>query len=111
MNLIFIIIDSLNADHVGINGNDWIKTPSLDKFGRESVRFTGAYPESLPTVPVRRGCSSDRSVWFSCFYDVHIAAWKVECLTSGDDYASAAKPQIDWDDPEDRARAHDRAGP
>ena len=63
MNLIFIIIDSLNADHVGINGNDWIKTPSLDKFGTESVRFTGAYPESLPTVPVRRAVHTGRRVF------------------------------------------------
>jgi len=63
MNLIFIIIDSLNADHVGINGNDWIKTPGLDKFGQESVRFTGAYPESLPTVPVRRAVHTGRRVF------------------------------------------------
>lgn len=54
MNLILIIIDSLRADHVGINGNPWIKTPNMDKLGKESVRFTKAYPESLPTIPVRR---------------------------------------------------------
>ena len=63
LNLIFIIIDSLRADHVGINGNPWIKTPNLDKFGAQSVRFTGAYPESLPTMPVRRAMSTGRRVF------------------------------------------------
>jgi len=54
MNLITIVIDNLRADHVGINGNDWIRTPSMDALGRESVRFTRAFSESLPTLPVRR---------------------------------------------------------
>jgi arylsulfatase A-like enzyme len=54
MNLILIIVDSLRADHVGINGNTWIKTPNMDKLGSESARFTRAFPESLPTIPVRR---------------------------------------------------------
>ena len=63
MNLVFIIIDSLRADHVGINGNDWIKTPNLDKFGAQSVRFTNALPESLPTMPVRRAMATGRRVF------------------------------------------------
>ena len=54
MNLITIVIDNLRADHVGINGNPEIRTPNLDAFGKESVRFTRAFPESLPTLPVRR---------------------------------------------------------
>ena len=54
MNLILIIIDSLRADHVGINGNPWIRTPNLDKLGAESVRFTKAYSESLMTIPARK---------------------------------------------------------
>ncbi|MBW1699833.1 MAG: sulfatase-like hydrolase/transferase [Deltaproteobacteria bacterium] len=54
MNLILIIVDSLRADHVGVNGNHWIKTPNMDKLANNSVRFTKTYPESLPTIPVRR---------------------------------------------------------
>lgn len=54
MNLITIVIDNLRADHVGINGNPWIKTPNLDALGAESVRFTRAVSESLPTLPMRR---------------------------------------------------------
>ena len=54
MNTVLIIIDSLRQDHVGAYGNEWIQTPNLDAFARESVRFTRCYPESLPTLPVRR---------------------------------------------------------
>ncbi len=54
MNVILIILDSLRKDHVGAYGNPWIKTPNLDALARESLRFTWAYPESLPTICARR---------------------------------------------------------
>lgn len=54
MNVVLIIIDTLRQDHVGCYGNKWIKTPYLDSLARESVLFTQAYPESLPTLQVRR---------------------------------------------------------
>jgi arylsulfatase A-like enzyme len=53
-NILLIFLDSLRRDHVGAYGNPWIATPNLDAFARESVRMTRAYPESLPTLPVRR---------------------------------------------------------
>ncbi|MBN1400816.1 MAG: sulfatase [Anaerolineae bacterium] len=54
MNIVLVILDTLRQDHVGAYGNDWIVTPHLDAFAREAVTFTRAYPESLPTLPVRR---------------------------------------------------------
>jgi len=39
---------------VGCYGNKWIKTPYLDSLAKESVLFTRAYPDSLPTLQVRR---------------------------------------------------------
>ncbi len=63
MNLIFVIIDSLRADHVGCYGNRWIKTPNLDKLAQESVVFTQAFPEGLPTIPVRRALWTGRSTF------------------------------------------------
>ncbi len=54
MNLVLVILDSLRRDHVGCYGNDWIKTPALDALATESIRFTNAYPESLPTVQARQ---------------------------------------------------------
>ncbi len=54
MNVILVIIDSLRKDHVGAYGNPWIKTPNLDALAKESLRFTRAYPESIPSIPARR---------------------------------------------------------
>lgn len=53
-NVILIITDSLRKDHIGCYGNSWIRTPNIDQFAKESVIYTKAYPESLPTIPVRR---------------------------------------------------------
>jgi len=55
MNVVLVLIDSLRKDHVGVYGNDWIKTPTLDALAKESLRFTRAYPESIPSIPARRG--------------------------------------------------------
>ncbi|MDQ5817433.1 MAG: sulfatase [Actinomycetota bacterium] len=53
-NVVLVIVDSLRKDHVGAYGNDWIQTPSLDALARESLRFTRAYPDTMPTIPTRR---------------------------------------------------------
>ena len=54
MNIILVIMDTLRQDHVGAYGNNWIRTPYLDAFAREAAVFTRCYPESLPTLPMRR---------------------------------------------------------
>jgi arylsulfatase A-like enzyme len=53
MNVIVIINDSLRWDHLGCYGNNWIKTPNIDKLASESALFDYFYPEGLPTVPCR----------------------------------------------------------
>ena len=65
MNFILVIIDSLRKDHIGAYGNDWIKTPNLDEFSEESVRFDRAYPEIMPTIPFRRSLLTGKRV-FPC---------------------------------------------
>ncbi|MBD3185576.1 sulfatase-like hydrolase/transferase [Candidatus Bathyarchaeota archaeon] len=54
MQTFLIIVDSWRKDHCGCYGNPWIETPHLDTLARDSVIFDFAYPESLPTLPVRR---------------------------------------------------------
>jgi arylsulfatase A-like enzyme len=54
MNLILIIADTFRADHLGCYGNEWIKTPNLDRLAAEAVVFTNAYGDGLPTIPMRR---------------------------------------------------------
>jgi arylsulfatase A-like enzyme len=53
-NLVLVIIDSLRTDHVGAYGGRHSRTPNLNAFARESLRFTSAHPESMPTIPARR---------------------------------------------------------
>ena len=53
-NLVLVIIDSLRTDHVGAYGGEHSHTPNLNAFAHESLRFTAAHPESMPTVPARR---------------------------------------------------------
>jgi len=52
-NLIIIVADTLRQDHLGCYGNDWIKTPNLDKFSKKSIVFDNCYLSSFPTMPNR----------------------------------------------------------
>lgn len=55
MKIFLIIFDTLRKDHTGSTyGNSWIKTPHFDEFAKDCLVFDKAYPESLPTLPVRR---------------------------------------------------------
>jgi arylsulfatase A-like enzyme len=53
MNVIALINDTWRWDYLGCYGNDWIKTPNLDKLASEATLFENFYPENLPTVPTR----------------------------------------------------------
>ena len=53
MNIIFIMSDTFRWDFVGHNGNDWIKTPCLDRLASQACVFNQAYLSSYPTVPNR----------------------------------------------------------
>ena len=63
MNVVLVILDSLRKDHVGAYGNDWIKTPTLDALARESLLFTRARPEAMPTIPARRAIHTGMRTW------------------------------------------------
>jgi len=61
MNIIGIMLDSFRQDHVSFyhggrpafEGVPACQTPNLDRFAQECVVFDSAYPEALPTIPVR----------------------------------------------------------
>ena len=66
MNVILVVFDSLRKDCVGVYGQPpWgkVHTPHFDAFAAESVVFTSAYPESLPTLPARRALYTGRRVY------------------------------------------------
>jgi arylsulfatase A-like enzyme len=62
-NVVVVILDSLRKDHIGAYGNTWIKTPNLDSLAKESLRFTQAYPEAMPTICARRTIHTGRRTW------------------------------------------------
>ena len=62
-NVILVIIDSLRRDHVGAYGNPWIHTPILDAIAAESLLFTHAQPEAMPTLPARRAIHTGMRTW------------------------------------------------
>jgi arylsulfatase A-like enzyme len=60
MNVVVIVMDSMRADHVYGAG---AKTPVWNKYLRESLRFTRAYPEAMPTIPARRSVMSGKRIY------------------------------------------------
>ena len=62
-NVILVIIDTLRRDHVGAYGNPWIQTPNLDALAEESLLFTRAHPEAMPTLPARRAIHTGMRTW------------------------------------------------
>ena len=82
MNVILVIIDSLRRDHLGVYGNDWIKTPNLDALAKESLIFDRSHPESLPTILARRAIHTgirtfpfrNWQKWYS--EDVNLWGWQ-----------------------------------
>ena len=42
-NVIFVLIDDLGWNDLGISGNDFVETPRIDRLAREGCRFTNAY--------------------------------------------------------------------
>jgi arylsulfatase A-like enzyme len=74
MNILFIMCDTLRADFLGCYGNDWIRTPNIDKLSSEGVVFTGCYAEGQPTLQARRALMSGRRTF----------PWKDDRIIPGD---------------------------
>jgi arylsulfatase A-like enzyme len=60
MNVVVVVMDSLRADH--IYGRR-ARTPVWDKAASESLRFTRAFPEAMPTIPARRSVMSGKRIF------------------------------------------------
>ena len=63
-NVVLIIMDSLRKDHVGVYGHERAaQTPNLDALAGDSLRFTRAIPESMPTINARRAIHTGTRSW------------------------------------------------
>lgn len=60
-NVIFILIDDLRWDDLGISGHPFVKTPNIDRIGREGVMFRNAFM----TTPL---CSPSRASFLTGQY-------------------------------------------
>lgn len=54
MNIILVLIDSLNPNHLSAYAPSEVATPNLDAFARRSRRFDNHFVGSLPCMPARR---------------------------------------------------------
>jgi arylsulfatase A-like enzyme len=52
-NILFIMADQFRADALGVSGNNWIRTPNLDRFARQGVEFSNAYTPQALCTPAR----------------------------------------------------------
>ncbi len=60
-NIVFILIDDLRWDEIGVAGHPFIKTPSIDRLAREGVMFRNAFM----TTPL---CSPSRASFLTGQY-------------------------------------------
>ncbi len=77
-NIIVVMTDTLRTAYLGCYGNEAIRTPKIDAFAEQSVKFTRAYPESLPTIPVRRAIHTGRRAF--PFRDYAPVPWDIVYL-------------------------------
>jgi arylsulfatase A-like enzyme len=54
MNVIVILLDSLNKQYLSCYGNDWISTPSIQRLADRGLIFERHYIGSAPCMPARR---------------------------------------------------------
>ncbi len=60
MNVVFMMSDTLRADHLSCYGNDWIHTPNIEAFAERSAVFDKAYTASFATIPNRTDLMTGR---------------------------------------------------
>ncbi len=61
MNVVCILLDSLNRHFLPAYGNDWVKTPNLDRLARRACTFDRNWVGSLPCMPARRDLWTGRT--------------------------------------------------
>lgn len=81
-NVIVVVSDTLRTAFLGCYGNDEIDTRNIDKFAGDGALFAKAYPESLPTIPMRRAVHTGRRAFPFADYrpvpwdNVYIPGWQ-----------------------------------
>src|ERR1043166_9835556 len=61
LNILLVLSDDQSVPHLGCYGNPDIRTPNLDRFAGQGMRFDRAYVASPQCVPSRSAIMSGRS--------------------------------------------------
>jgi arylsulfatase A-like enzyme len=86
-NVVVVVSDTLRTAYLGCYGNRDVRTPNIDAFAGRSIRFTRAYPESLPTIPVRRTLHTGRRCY--PFHQYRPVPWDIVYLPGWQPMADA----------------------
>jgi len=87
MNVLMILMDSLNRDYLSCYGNDWIKTPNIQRLADRGIVFDNHFIGSAPCIPARCDLFSGRKdfLWrgWSQYepFDAHLATLSKEMGT------------------------------
>jgi len=49
-NIVFVLVDDLRWDEIGVAGHPYVKTPNIDRIAREGALFTDGYAEQTCTA-------------------------------------------------------------
>ena len=60
-NFVFVLVDDMRWDEMGVAGHPFIETPNMDRLAREGMRFT----EAFATTPL---CSPSRASFLTGQY-------------------------------------------
>lgn len=79
LNVILLVSDTFRADNLECYGSKWVEAPYLNALASDSVIFDDAYPEGMPTIPIRRGLMTGRRVfpfqYYRQFEPVQLPGW------------------------------------
>jgi arylsulfatase A-like enzyme len=68
LNVILLVSDTFRADNLAAYGSKWVDCPNLNRFAEQAVVFEDAYPEGMPTVPIRRQLYTGRRIVPTYYY-------------------------------------------
>jgi choline-sulfatase len=63
LHLLLLMADQFRADCLALDGNRVIRTPNLDRLGREGVHFRSAYSSTPTCTPARAALLTGMSPW------------------------------------------------
>ncbi len=79
LNVILLVSDTFRADNLAAYGSQWVDCPNLNRFAQQAAIFEDAYPEGMPTIPIRRQLYTGRRIVPTYYYQqpepVQLPGW------------------------------------